>query len=128
MYQIDGIVELIEGAGLASVGEDLFIYHSPADVHNCIILYPSNDPPIIDPDTPGYFKGKFQTIVRSDDYTSGLALCQALSDALTLFNTDTEPMFIKTIRPMYQARAYRRSDSGAIEFSITYDIRYTANN
>jgi hypothetical protein len=33
-------------------------------------------------------------------------------------------MTIKECRPLYQVRVYRRSDSGAIEFSVTYQVTY----
>lgn len=124
MYQLETIADIIEGATLATLGEDMFIYHSPAEVENCLILYPSNDPPIIDPDTPNYYHGKFQTIVRNATHDAGIALCKQLETTLTKYNYDTPEIFIKYVRPLYQARVYRRSDSGALEFSITYEIRF----
>jgi hypothetical protein len=126
MYQIETIANLIEEANLATLNKDMFLYSANAEMNNGIILYPSNDPPIIDPDTPRYFKGKFQIIVRNMRYEQGIALCENLSNALTLFNKDTPAMFIKYVRPLYQARVYRRSDSGIIEFSVTYEIRFVA--
>lgn len=126
MYQLEDIADIIESAGLASLGVDLFLYHAPSAASNCVILYPSNDPPIIDPDMPGYYKAKFQTIVRNNDYAPGLELCKSLSDTLTLFTTETANMDVKVCRPLYQARVYRRSDSGILEMSVSYDIRYTS--
>jgi hypothetical protein len=126
MYQIEEISNIISEAGLATLGTDMFLYSVDATATNCIILYPSNDPPIIDPDLPNYFRGKFQVIVRNYTHEGGLDISNAVSKALTLFNTDLDTIFIKYVRPMYQARVYRRSDSGLIEFSVTYDIRYIA--
>lgn len=126
MYEVEDIGTLIENAGLGTVGTDVFLYSAPADNVSMpfTIVYPSNDPPIIDPERPFYLRGKFQTIVRANDYQSGIALAHALSNALTIFNQETPLMKIKECRPLYQVRVYRRSDSGAIEFSVTYKITY----
>jgi hypothetical protein len=126
MYEVEDIGTIIENAGLGTVGTDIFLYSAPADPSAMpfTIVYPSNDPPIIDPERPYYLRGKFQTIVRANDYQSGLLLAKALSDALTFFNQETPLMKIKECRPLYQVRVYRRSDSGAIEFSVTYKITY----
>jgi hypothetical protein len=124
MYQLETIADLIQTANLGQLGQDMFLYHSPAEVESCIIVYPSNDPPAIDPDLPKYYIAKFQTIVRAKKHDVGLALCKSLSDTLTRHNLDTPEMFIKTIRPLYQPRVYRRSDSGVLEMSVSYEVRY----
>jgi hypothetical protein len=125
MYEIEDIGSIIQDAALGTVGTDIFLYHAPAET-KCpyIIVYPSNDPPVIDPERPYYLKGKFQTIVRANSYQEGIALSKSLSDALTFFNVETIQMTIKECRPLYQVRVYRRSDSGAIEFSVTYQVTY----
>jgi hypothetical protein len=105
MYQLEGIATLIQNAGIATLGTDLFLYHAPAEIEQCIILYPSNDPPMVDPDTPRYFQGKFQTIVRQIDYQPGFDICKRLDTALTVFNKDTPLMFIKSVRPLYPAKS-----------------------
>ena len=122
MYEVEDIGTLIENAGLGTIGNDLFLYHSPAEVENCIIVYPSNDPPPIDGELFYYRRGKFQTIVRNTRYQSGLDLSKALSDALTLTNIETDKMKIKRCRPLYEVRVYRRSEAGPIEFSVTFEI------
>jgi hypothetical protein len=126
MYQLESIANILQAAGIATLGQDLFLYHAPAEVENCTILYPSNDPPLIDPDTPNYFIGKFQTIARNSTYEGGLVISKRIGDALTLFNTDTSQMFIKTVRPLFQPRVYRRGGSGILEFSVSYEIRFVA--
>ena len=126
MYEVEDIGTLIENAGLGTVGTDIFLYSAPPDpaALPIIIVYPSNDPPAIDPERPYYLRGKFQTIVRANDYQTGIALSKSLGSALTFFNTETSLMKIKECRPLYQVRVFRRSDSGAIEFSVTYKITY----
>lgn len=124
MYEIEDIATLISYDGVATLGTDLFLYSAPAEVTHCTILFPSNDPPIIDPQTPFYLRGKFQTIVRASTYQDGFAKCKELAAALTKNNVDMPTIKIKEVRPLYQARAYRRSDSGALEFSVTYRVTY----
>jgi hypothetical protein len=126
MYEHGDIVTLLENAGLGTVGTDIFAYHAPAEAHNCIIVYPSNDPPPVDPERPFYYKGKFQVIVRNADYNAGLEVCKAIQAALTFFNVDTAQMTIKECRPLFQARIYRRSGSGDLEMSINFSITYVS--
>lgn len=124
MYEIEDIADIIENAGVAAIGKDLFLYHAPAEVSECVILYPSNDPPMIDGERPYYMKGKFQTIVRAKTHDEGNAICKQLSDALYVYNVEGAQSLIKQIRPLHQARVYRRSDNGILEFSINYTICY----
>jgi len=124
MYEHADILTLLENAGLGTVGTDIFAYHSPAEAHNCIIVYPSNDPPPVSPETPFYFRGKFQVIVRNSDYAAGIEVCKAVQAALTFYNTETAQMNVKECRPLYQARIYRRSGSGDLEMSINFSITY----
>lgn len=125
MYNIETIADLIEGANLGTKGVDIFLYSAPADMKNGMIIFPSNDPPIIDPYLPEWRKGKFQIIVRNPKYEDGITLSKSISDFLTIFNEDTPNINIRYIRPLYEVRVYRRSDSGLIEFSVNYEIRYT---
>lgn len=125
MYQINEFIDFIENAAIATEGVDLFIYSAPAEIDECVLLKPSNDPPIIDPERPLYYKGKFQTIVRTNKFEDGLDKCKDLQSALTLFNETTATIKIKECRPLHEARVYRRGDSGAIEMSITYLATYT---
>ena len=130
MYEVEDIGTLLENLGLGAVGTDIFLYSAPPDpiALPITIIYPSNDPPIIDPERPFYLRGKFQTIVRANDYQTGITMAKALSDALTFFNIETTLMKIKECRPLYQVRVFRRSDSGAIEFSVTYKITYVSKS
>jgi len=124
MQQIYDIASQLDSLSLGTIGTDLFIYYAPPSVNNCIILYPSNDPPVIDPDTPAYFKGKFQTIVRNMTHEGGMKVCADLETNLTMINVDLDTIFVKMCRPMYQPRVFRRAESGIIEFSVTYDITF----
>jgi hypothetical protein len=124
MYQITDIATVIENAGLGQYGVDLFTYYAPPEVASSIILFPSADPPVIDPELPYYYKGKFQIVVRNEDYDIGLELCKQLSETLTIHNTQVGNTFIKMCRPLYQPRVFRRSESGVLEMSITFDIRF----
>lgn len=124
MYEHGDILTILENAGLGTVGTDLFAYHSPPEAGNCIIIYPSNDPPPVDAERPFYFKAKFQIIVRNSDYPAGIEVCKAIQAALTLYETDTTQMHIKQCRPLYQARIFRRGGAGDLEMSINFSIDY----
>lgn len=124
MYTVEDLGTLIESAGLGTIGKDLFLYHSPAEVENCIIVFPSNEPAAIDAELPFYRKARFQLIVRNVRYQDGLDVSKALSDALTFTEKETTQMKIKRCRPLYEVRIYRRSEAGVIEFSVTYELIY----
>jgi len=124
MQQINSIADYLNSEGLATTGQDLFVYFAPPETRNCTILFPSNDPPVIDPDTPGYFIGKFQVITRNSRHSDGMTNCAIMSEALTLVDFDLPEIYIKMCRPLYQPRVFRRAESGLIEFSVTYDIRF----
>lgn len=124
MYEIKELTPFIETAGIATLGTSLFLYHAPAQVDTCVILFPSADPPRINPETPSYLHGKFQTIVRAATYEEGFDICNQLSASLTFYNKETPNIKIKQCRPLYQPRVYRRSEGGSLEFSITYVMHY----
>lgn len=124
MYNINSIADYLVSESFGILGKDLFIYHSPPEIGECTILFPSNDPPIIDPDLPYYRKAKFQTIVRAKTYSGGLTKIQQLQDTLQLTNHDLPDILVKQLRPLHEARVYRRSLSGDIELSITFFIVY----
>jgi hypothetical protein len=124
MYEHGDILTLLENANLGTVGKDIFAYHSPPEAGNCIIVYPSNDPPQVDPERPFYYRAKFQIIVRNSDYSIGIDVCKAVQEALTLYNADTAQMTIKELRPLYQARIFRRGGAGDIEMSINFSCIY----
>lgn len=124
MYEISEIASLLEANTSYTIGVNLFLYHAPAEVVSCAIIFPSNDPPRIEPETPGYLHGKFQVIVREIDYETGFAKCKEFDTALSAFNVDTPTIKIKQVRPLYQPRVYRRSEGGSLEFSNNYSIHY----
>lgn len=127
MYQIDVIADILDATPYLTLGKDLFIYHAPAEVENCVILFPSNDPPIIDPDAPGYFKGKFQAIVRATEYSAGINLCKQMAVTLSFGEQTRGNIYIKYLRPLYQARVFRRSESGTLEMSVGYEVCFVTN-
>lgn len=124
MYEVDDIGALLEANGFGTVGANIFLYHAPPESNDIIIVFPSNDPPRLEEETPYYLKGKFQIIVRSSTFEDGRNTSKQISDLLKQYNIETAQMKVKRLRPLYQVRVYRRSDSGAVEFSVTYEIIY----
>lgn len=124
MYEIGELGHILGSKNFGSVGKDIFLYHSPAEAKDCIILFPSFDPVVIDLERPFYFVGKFQVIVRNDTYKDGLDICRRIQDAFTIYELETDKIIIKRCRPLHQAKVYRRSDTGMLEFSVTYEIRF----
>lgn len=122
MYEIMDIAQIMEDKGLGTIGVDIFALSADPDSQNYVMLYPSADPPVIDPELPFYFVGKFQAIVRNFDHQTGLNLCKTISNAMTFTNLETPTLMIKRCRPLAQPRIFRRSESGSLEFSVTYEI------
>lgn len=119
MYALKDIKTLLIDAGVTT---HVYLYTSPAESSTCIILLPSFDPLPIDHELPGYMKGKFQTIIRHGEDEAGMLLAKDIADKLTLLTTEATTINIKRCHPLHEARRYRRSDSGVLEFSINYEI------
>lgn len=124
MFYLDTLLNKLQADGIGTVGVDLFMYFAPDDVDNCIIVTGGTEPPQVCIETPKYYKGKIQIIIRNKEYDAGFAKCDALMASLTDYNFEDAKAKFKQILPLHLPRVYRRAESGIIEMSINFDIRF----
>lgn len=118
------IAQVIEDAGLAKGGTDMFLNIFPAEVETGVLLRSPLVGTKIDYELPDYRKSSFQIIVRThaQNYLSGLTLANDISNALLFDETALDAMYIKYIRPRHEPVSYRTTPGNNIEFSVNFDI------
>jgi len=121
---------ILEKNLVTALGTDLFQHHMPDTCKQGILLkLPVGGIPI-NHYIPGFIKGTFQTIVRSNSHQYGDGQAQALSKALTVQNRVfldlSAKLLMKIIQcyPKHLPIIYARSMGNEIEWSVTYEIHY----
>lgn len=118
---LEQMATAIEDAGLAVSKKTLFINRLPVTVRSGVLLRTTTLGTPINYELPGHLKGKFQLIVRDPDYVIGMTLAQAISDALTMNETQLDGMYVRYVRPHNLPVAFPVNDSDLIEFSVNFD-------
>jgi hypothetical protein len=119
---LEQMAQALEDAGVGVQKKTLFINRLPVTVPTGILLKTTTAGTPIDWELPGFFRGKFQAIVRDPDFTAGAALAQQVSDALTFDETQLDGIYVKYVRPRNLPVAFPVNDADLIEFSINFDI------
>lgn len=101
----------IEDLGLGTRGLDVFVHVMPDTAHNATLLR-APIPTLVNSELPGYFKARFQVIVRSVDVDPGLAKIKSIVSAITLEGVVIDTQTFNFCRPMFLPQTYP-IDSGA---------------
>ncbi|HIV77371.1 MAG TPA: minor capsid protein [Candidatus Sphingomonas excrementigallinarum] len=115
---------LLEAAGIAEGGRDLFVGTLPSDVAKGVMLVDPLTGHEIDEGMRGFFASDFQAIVRDPDPLDGYARALAISAALTLADTGNDEVFVTWCRPMTLPISYPRGDADDIETSVRFRIGF----
>ncbi|MDX5412908.1 MAG: minor capsid protein [Rhodobacterales bacterium] len=105
------------------VARNLFTYTMPPTVSRGVLLVPSPVGLEINHEVGKASSGRYQVIVRSEDYTAGLELANFVSESLTLLNLDLGEYTVVYSRPRHTPISFPRSEGDQIEFSINFDVR-----
>lgn len=118
------IAQVVEDAGIAKAGTNLFLNLFPAEVETGVLLRSPLTGTRIDYELPEYRKSSFQVIVRTHahKYSTGEAMAKAIFDALTFEETQLNSIFIKYVRPKHEPVSFRGSPGNNVEFSINFEI------
>lgn len=124
---IDAFGDLLEDAGLGTKGVDLFKHEMPDDAKVGILLRLPYEGVPIDHELPGYFRTKFQVIVRAARDATGWDLANRIQAALTFGERDltvegSVVMRANFCRPRTLPLSYQRSDGNGKEWSIHFDF------
>lgn len=115
---------LIEQAGLAIPGVDLYVGTLPHDVKRGIMLLDPLTGHEIDDGMRGFFNTQFQAIIRDPVLERAYETGLTVSQILTLNNVEGEGITISWLRPMTLPVSYPRGDAGDIETSVRFRIGF----
>lgn len=120
---LEGVAQILEQAGVAVQGENLFINFMPTDTTGILLRDPFGGTPI-DHELPGYRRTSFMLIVRLPEYQAARELMSAAVDALTMQGRETGGMRINYMRPRSEPQTYQPSPGGLIEMITNIDCSY----
>lgn len=115
-----------QGVGKRSgSAQTIFVHHFPEQKTTGILLRQSAMGTPIDHYLPGYFRSRFQLVVRATGYEEGRALAESASTALTMLNiTLDDGMVMKQCLPAHQPVAFPSSKGDLLEFSVNFDVAF----
>jgi hypothetical protein len=124
------IARVIEDAGIARAGTNLFLNLFPSEVETGILLRSPLTGTKIDYELPEFRKASFQAIVRTQaqNYSQGDTLSRAVFSVLTFEDTQLDAIYIKYVRPRHEPVSFRGSPGNNIEFSINFDICFVVTD
>lgn len=115
------LAKKIEGADIATSGENLFVHEMPSEVKSGVLMLEPLRGFEKDHELPGYRKGRFGVVVRAPDYQTGYPICLAVEKALTLVEADCGAFFVKYCRSVHDPVRFPVSGADLIEFSLHFD-------
>jgi len=121
---LEDIQDYVNDRGIAIVGDDSFQFSMPAKVSRGVLFRLPLTGVKIDHELRGYFTTQIQVIVRDADYKAGGERCETLTEALTMCHRRLQNFYVDYMRPQHEPIIYPRSESGYIEFSVNYDVRF----
>jgi hypothetical protein len=123
---LETIALILEDADCGIRGENIFVNMIPSEVVEGILLRQPFGGFMIDHELPGFRNTSFGLIVRSREYSSGLALIEKATNALsvtgeTMWGTN---MQVKFARPRHEPFVYPLSVGNLFEFITNIDLAY----
>lgn len=120
------ITDLIEAAGVARAGKDLFAYHMPDEKFQGIIVIPEIDGFIRDPYLTGIAKGMFRVVIRgTKGYPHLFDTAKKVIRALHVTNQTAGVYQIHSIRAIHDPVPFPIPDSDIVECLVTFNAMYT---
>ncbi|WP_431854307.1 hypothetical protein [Azospirillum sp.] len=148
--RLEDMQRRLAGAGVGTIGTDLFVHSMPAEVMRGVML---NVGATIDSlysmpaevargmtltvsaagdaanhEIPGYWPAaSFQIIVRAISHEDGFALMERAIEAATITQPTTlGPYRINHARPRHDVVVGSRADGNGLEFTVTFDVNLVA--
>lgn len=119
------VAQLLETSGVGVQSKTIFINMIPESASRGILLRNKLQGTVINYELPGYYKTKFQLIVRSNSYSDGEALMNQAVAALTVSETQVGPMYMRFMRPYTQAVVFPLSKGNLLEFALDFDVAFS---
>jgi hypothetical protein len=124
--KLDSVAEYLAAQGLGVIGTSLFMHSMPEKVKQGVLLLSGLGGTKIDPYLPGFYRAKFQVIVRHQDHQQGVALADQVKDALTLRQVQMTGAKFHFIQPIHEPVVFPVSKGDNLEISINFDAAYVA--
>ncbi|MGE8141852.1 phage tail terminator protein [Novosphingobium sp. NPDC080210] len=124
MKHLLAMAEIIQAAGIATIGQDLFIGTIPADVVQGVML---RDPLLgaeIDDGMKDFYSIEVSVIVRDPNVGAGYARAEALLAALTKTNWENADIQAAWMRPTSLPVSYPRGDADTLETAFRVRVGF----
>jgi len=120
------LVNHLEALGLGAKGDTLFVNMLPAEARQAILVRSPLSGTPINYELPGYCRATFSVIVRTpaSEYEAGMALMQAVTEALSVDNLQVETQYFNFVRPRTQPVVFPLSKGNLLEISAQFDANY----
>lgn len=118
------VADLIQDAGLATVGTDLFINTIPAEVPAGIMLREPFTGAAVDDGMAGFFNTEFQVIVRGPDPEAAYRRCEDISTALRVNRLTIDNIEISWMKPKTLPIMYPKGNADDTETSCRISVGY----
>lgn len=116
--------DLLESAGYGMKGTDIFINSMPVEANDSILLRQKLTGTPINYDLPGYFRTRFNLVIRSHSYESGETLIKSVTKSLTVSNLQLDELYLNFSRPTHQPVAFPLSKGNNLEFQVEFEVCY----
>jgi hypothetical protein len=118
------IAEYLQDAGLGTLAESIFINMIPVESPSGILLRNRLQGTVIDHELPGFYKTRFQVIVRATSYPAGEELIGQVLAALSISETQVGSMHIRYMRPVTLPVVFPLSKGNLLEFAADFDVAF----
>jgi hypothetical protein len=118
------LAQRLEIKGIGAQGSTIFINMIPAECSEGVLLRNKLQGTLIDYELPGYYKAKFQLIVRAKGYQSGDALIRRTIAALLVNDTQIGTMYVRYMRPATLPVVFPLSKGNLLEFAVDFDVLF----
>ncbi len=124
--KLEAVAEILVTQGIATVGDDLYIYSMPEGRQSGILLIDDpNTPTEIDEYIPKLRKSNFCAIVRGTSYETAMTLAYLVRGALDVAQvTATNGLIFLRLKPTYDPIAYPIPESDVVEVSVNLWAAY----
>ncbi|MCK1543422.1 hypothetical protein IVB12_16010 [Bradyrhizobium sp. 179] len=128
--KLEILAQLLQDAGLGTIGTDIYVHSMPADVRKGILLRDPLAGTKVDPGLPGYYRSRLQAIVRAPAHAEGKTLSDAVAKKLEMgkriFNNDDGSLSMQ-VNYIYLEQlpiVYPWTPANALEWSLNFVTSY----
>lgn len=119
------LADRLEAAGLGSKATTIFINQMPIECKSGILLREQLTGTKVNYELPGYYRTKFQLVIRANGYDAGDLHAKNVVTALTVQNQQIGEMHFIYMRPITMPVVYPISKGNLLEIAVEFDVAFT---